>query len=362
MSEVILPSVLAAAAREIGGAPEQTQFLSTRESLRTVRLSRDGASCVAKYLPDEAKTRRQDLSCPFLFANECANYVFLEQTAFSARPKLLARGPNFVVLDDLGRSDWDRPDDEACFFAVNEVFTSMHAATLGRESEWRRSVEAEPELNPDEDPRQEEPFRLARFARDHLLTMAEAMEISQVAEPRDHFDRHLNRVRKPDHRLHAFVHWDLCSPRQLIANRDGVMKLLDFEHGRFSMSLVDPMLLVVGKLEFFPYDDEQRIRSPRFPLRHLEIYRQLLGDKTGVAVPDSIWTEAMASTLVFMQLRCLGQLLQPTIVQTLRPSLPWHLKRFFGEQAPILESLSETRPLAEVFRQLESRMFVGLPE
>lgn len=240
---------------------------------------------------------------PPWFPEEDLHYRYLESVRFQRCPRVLARGPGLLVLEDLS-PDPD-PGDDAYGRALAATLAELHARTAGgyaRYVGFRGGSGARPEAN---NALALESPALVRAGVEAVSSYGAALGVP-VDPLRVAAARAIREVERETDEWWSLLHDDQATRRQAILSR-GTLMLLDFERARFGHRLMDLAWVLAGKLQWKPVPGGYFLRTCGVGDDFVGTYRGEL-EARGLP-PGSGFEEALAEAVLYATLNNVGQLL-----------------------------------------------------
>lgn len=304
--EEIFQEVSSMASEYLGKPLEYVKMLrlNSREKVHVCRvwfndLEGNELTYIAKFLNEEIIDPERDRFELANFAEEIRNYKFLMtlRDKYDRFPLLCAHNTKIFILEDLGPRDYHFDNNDELFDAIAECFVQLHTTTKGKKQFYEDFI---PSTQAVEDKRvfsgdmQLKIFQMGRdIVADYLGiltphdTQAFVHETEQVVQ----------HIFNPGV-FEAFIHDDLADGRQSVV-LDGVIHLLDFEHGKFGHSLMDLATIMIGKMERDLDIDKLTYYNILLPAKLTKIYRDKLERITKQGIDDDRWNEHLASCMIF---------------------------------------------------------------
>lgn len=309
---------------------------------------------IAKHLLRENIFDAVGDAIPLSLRYEAATYEFLTSVRerFDHFPTAYRLLPGLLILEDLGTSPIDFPDERSAQCAALALLAKMHAATLGKRPAYEAILEQR------KLPRDPEQQRLAyqrlspNFVVGLKLLHAYAGKRQFVGDDWEQPVRFgWQLLNERNQTLDCLIHDDLVSLRQC-AMRDGQLYLFDFEHSRFGHPFLDVLRMFIGKVE---YNAASRLwyRKAYAPVegvfRH---YRQVF-EEHFAPLADDIWERHFIAIALAMGVALLGTFAQIVALQTSLDIKPAELvSDTLAATLLTMRQFAERRPDASAFARL----------
>ncbi|MEP1577704.1 MAG: hypothetical protein ABJJ87_01815, partial [Lentilitoribacter sp.] len=233
------------------------------------------------------------------FNEETLNYNFLMsiRDEFDKFPKLYGNNQCLFVLEDLGKTSQNFKNEMEIMESIARTFSDLHKSTFDKKNLYeisRTYHEIKDDLRDFSNNGQHDQFIqganiLANYVE--ITTKHSMSRFIKFAMPI------LEDIRFPGH-FESFIHGDMICARQSVYV-DGVVKLLDFEHGRFAHSLIDLAVFLIGKIEINTNIDKLHYSHINLSAQLAAIYRKMIQEKSGRVISDTIWNRNLASCFFF---------------------------------------------------------------
>ncbi len=336
---------------------ERSQVLRVRVQERpeeipgSLILKRVRADAEQPYDPDDPTPYRP----AWRFFNDWAGAEFLSQATGQRPvcPRFVAgsREEGFILLEDLGEGDsladlllgTDAGRAKEGLLDLASALGRMHAATIGREEEYRRVREGLGAVR--QDAPSEPPYR-------EFLDGCAAAGVSLSPEAEAGAAAVVAAMREPGP-FRAYTHGDPCPDNtRLLA---GGLRLLDFEFGGFRHALRDG---VYGRIHFPTCWCVSRL-PPELPMRMEEVYRVELVEGCPEAADDTLFRRAVVEACAHWALNTVEWHLKAALrkegewgIATIRQRLLVRLDLF----ARLAEEAGYLEPLGAVCNKLADRL------
>lgn len=304
--EEIFQEVSSMASDYLGKPLEYVKMLrlNSREKIHVCRvwfndLEGNEITFIAKFLNEEIIDPERDRFELANFAEEIRNYEFLMtlRDKYPYFPMLCSQNSRIFILEDLGPRTYHFDDNESLFDAITECFVQLHSTTKGKRKfyeEFMPSTQAVEDKRVFSGDMQLKIFQMGRdIVADYLSILTPHSSQALISDT----ESVIEHIYNPDI-FEAFIHDDLADGRQSVI-LDGVIHLLDFEHGKFGHSLMDLATILIGKMERDLDIDKLTYYNILLPTRLSNIYRSKLERLTNTRIDDDLWNKHLASCMIF---------------------------------------------------------------
>ena len=279
------------------------QPLTYRNSVRVSRLrvvtpSKDVKTVIVKHIPASHYPISHSEPLPPVHSEEQFAYQFLSTVRqnFNRLPQLLAYRPGIFMLEDLGTGTIKEYAQETVMESLATTLATLHTATAPRYLQYQHLRQ---QAGLDSDRRMysaQEQNDLFDIGIGLLYKYCNILGID-IAPCQPIFEQVRDEIANPGP-FRAFIHDDLAAARQIVIVDDECY-LIDFEMAKYGHMLMDICKPLIGKFDRKGKTDYFVLNHLDFPITFATCYRQKLEVIAGLHFPNTVWDQALSSTLIF---------------------------------------------------------------